>query len=231
MRPTLKEAWDAALACDNVSAFGGIFISNTTVDLPTAEAINELFYEVLIAPDFAPDALELLKSKKKRILLKLKDYAINSRSFRSLLNGVVEQDTDLRQETIADLETVTKVAPTPDQVSDLLFASIAVKHLKSYAIALVKDKQLIGMGCGQPSRVDALKQAITKAKAFGFDLNGAVMASDAFFPFPDCVEIADKEGIKAVIQPGGSIKDKLSVDYCDEHGMAMVMTGHRHFKH
>ena len=231
VRPTLKEAWDAALACDNVSAFGGIFISNTTVDLPTAEAINELFYEVLIAPDFAPDALELLKSKKKRILLKLKDYAINSRSFRSLLNGVVEQDTDLRQETIADLETVTKVAPTPDQVSDLLFASIAVKHLKSFAFALVKDKQLIGMGCGQPSRVDALKQAITKAKAFGFDLNGAVMASDAFFPFPDCVEIADKEGIKAVIQPGGSIKDKLSVDYCDEHGMAMVMTGHRHFKH
>ena len=231
VRPTLKEAWDAALACDNVSAFGGIFISNTTIDLPTAEAINELFYEVLIAPDFAPDALELLKSKKKRILLKLKDYAIGNRSFRSLLNGVVEQDTDLRQETIADLEVVTKVAPTPDQVSDLLFASIAVKHLISNAIALVKDKQLIGMGCGQPSRVDALKQAIAKAKAFGFNLNGAVMASDAFFPFPDCVEIADKEGVKAVIQPGGSIKDKLSVDYCDEHGMAMVMTGHRHFKH
>ncbi|WP_020538493.1 bifunctional phosphoribosylaminoimidazolecarboxamide formyltransferase/IMP cyclohydrolase [Lewinella cohaerens] len=231
VRSTLKEAWDAALECDNVSAFGGIFICNTSVDLATAEAINELFYEVLIAPDFDEDALALLKSKKKRILLKLKDYAIGSRSFRSLLNGVVEQDTDMRQETIADLDTVTEVAPTPEQVSDLLFASIAVKHLKSNAIALVKNKQLIGMGCGQPSRVDALKQAINKAKAFGFDLDGAVMASDAFFPFPDCVEIADKQGIKAVIQPGGSIKDKDSIAYCDGHGMAMVMTGHRHFKH
>lgn len=231
VRSTLKEAWDAALACDNVSAFGGIFICNTTVDLPTAEAINELFYEVLIAPDFAPEALALLSSKKKRILLKLKDYAIRSRSFRSLLNGVVEQDTDLRQETTADLEVVTNTAPTPEQVADLLFANVAVKHLKSNGIALVKDKQLIGMGCGQPSRVDALKQAITKAKAFGFDLNGAVMASDAFFPFPDCVEIADKAGIRAVIQPGGSIKDKLSVAYCNEHNLAMVMTGHRHFKH
>ncbi|MEM1215564.1 MAG: bifunctional phosphoribosylaminoimidazolecarboxamide formyltransferase/IMP cyclohydrolase [Bacteroidota bacterium] len=231
VRATIKEAWDAALACDNVSAFGGIFITNTTVDLPTAQAINELFYEVLIAPDFAPDALEVLQSKKKRILLKLKDYSIGQRSFRSLLNGVVEQDTDLRQETTADLKVVTKVAPTPEQVSDLLFASIAVKHLKSNAIALVKNKQLIGMGCGQPSRVDALKQAIAKAKAFGFDLTGAVMASDAFFPFPDCVEIADGEGVQAVIQPGGSIKDQLSIDYCDANDMAMVMTGHRHFKH
>lgn len=231
VRPTLHEAWIAALACDPVSAFGGIFICNSTLDLKTAQAIHELFYEVVIAPDFADDALALLKSKKKRILLRLKDYAIRPRSFRSLLNGVVEQDTDLRQETTADLEVVTKVAPTPEQVNDLLFANIAVKHLKSNAIALVKDKQLIGMGCGQPSRVDALKQAIAKAKAFGFDLNGAVMASDAFFPFPDCVEIADGEGIKAVIQPGGSIKDKDSVAYCDDHGMAMVMTGHRHFKH
>ena len=231
VRPTLKEAWDAALECDNVSAFGGIFICNTTVDLPTAEAIHELFYEVLIAPDFSEDALALLKSKKKRILLRLKEYAVRPRSFRSLLNGVVEQDTDLRQETTADLQVVTKVAPTAEQVSDLLFASIAVKHLKSNAIALVKNKQLIGMGCGQPSRVDALKQAIAKAKAFGFDLSGAVMASDAFFPFPDCVEIADGEGVLAVIQPGGSIKDKDSIAYCDEHGMAMVMTGHRHFKH
>ena len=231
MRDTVKEAWDAALACDNMSAFGGIFICNTTVDLATATSIHQLFYEVLIAPDFDEDALALLKSKKKRVLLKLKDYAIKKRSFRSLLNGVVEQDTDLRQETRADFDIATKVAPTPEQVSDLLFASIAVKHLKSNAIALVKNKQLIGMGCGQPSRVDALKQAITKAKAFGFDLKGAVMASDAFFPFPDCVEIADKEGIKAVIQPGGSIKDKLSIEYCDAHQMTMVMTGHRHFKH
>ncbi|MEZ4986966.1 MAG: hypothetical protein R2795_18335 [Saprospiraceae bacterium] len=172
-----------------------------------------------------------MKTKKTRILLQLKDYAIRPRSFRSLLNGVVEQDTDLRQDTIADLAVATKVAPTAEQVSDLLFASIAVKHLKSNAIALVKDKQLIGMGCGQPSRVDALRQAIAKAKSFGFDLTGAVMASDAFFPFPDCVEIADLEGIKAVIQPGGSIKDKDSVEYCDAHGMAMVMTGYRHFKH
>ena len=231
MRGTVKEAWDAALACDNISAFGGIFICNTTVDLKTAESIHQLFYEVLIAPDFDEDALVLLKSKKKRVLLKLKEYAINTRSFRSLLNGVVEQDTDLRQETRADFDIATEIAPTPEQVSDLLFASIAVKHLKSNAIALVKNKQLIGMGCGQPSRVDALKQAITKAKAFGFDLKGAVMASDAFFPFPDCVEIADKEGIKAVIQPGGSIKDKLSIDYCDTHQMSMVMTGHRHFRH
>ncbi|PTM11806.1 MAG: bifunctional phosphoribosylaminoimidazolecarboxamide formyltransferase/IMP cyclohydrolase PurH [Bacteroidetes bacterium] len=231
VRPTLKEAWDAALACDNVSAFGGIFICNTTVDLATATAINELFYEVLIAPNFADDALELLKGKKQRILLQIKDYSIEPRSFRSLLNGVVEQDTDLRQETIADLKVVTTVSPTPEQVSDLLFANIAVKHLKSNGIALVKNKQLIGMGCGQPSRVDALRQAIHKAKAFGFSLEGAVMASDAFFPFPDCVEIADQEGIKAVTQPGGSIKDKDSIAYCDEHGMAMVMTGYRHFKH
>lgn len=231
VRPTLKAAWDAALACDDVSAFGGVFISNTAINLETATAINELFYEVLIAPAFDDDALELLQSKKSRILLRLKDYAIRSRSFRSLLNGVVEQDTDLRQDTIADLAVATQITPTSEQVSDLLFASIAVKHLKSNAIALVKNKQLIGMGCGQPSRVDALRQAIAKAKAFGFDLSGAVMASDAFFPFPDCVEIADDEGIKAVIQPGGSIKDKESIAYCDAHGMAMVMTGHRHFKH
>lgn len=231
VRPTLKAAWDAALACDDVSAFGGVFVCNTTVDLETATAINELFYEVLIAPAFDEDALALLQSKKQRILLRLKDYAIRPRSFRSLLNGVVEQDTDLRQDTIADLAVATQIAPTSEQVSDLLFASIAVKHLKSNAIALVKNKQLIGMGCGQPSRVDALRQAIAKAKSFGFDLTGAVMASDAFFPFPDCVEIADNEGIKAVIQPGGSIKDKESIAYCDAHGMAMVMTGHRHFKH
>ena len=230
-RPSLHEAWTAALACDNVSAFGGIFVCNQSVDLATAEEIDKLFYEVLIAPDFDADALEHLKKKKKRILLKIKNFYVHPRSFRSLLNGVVEQDTDLRIETKADLTTATTVAPTDKQISDLLFASIAVKHLKSNGIALVKNKQLIGMGCGQPSRVDALKQAINKAKAFGFDLEGAVMASDAFFPFPDCVEIADKEGVKAVIQPGGSIKDHESIDYCNAHGMAMVMTGHRHFKH
>mgnify|MGYP000394778368 CR=1 FL=1 len=230
-RPTLKEAWDAALACDNISAFGGIFVCNRSVDMATAESINQLFYEVVIAPGFDADALELLSKKKKRILLKIKDFEVRNRSFRSLLNGVVEQDTDLKAETKEDLNLVTKVAPTESEVEDLLFASVAVKHLKSNGIALVKNKQLIGMGCGQPSRVSALKQAIEKAGEFGFDLNGAVMASDAFFPFPDCVEIAKGAGINAVIQPGGSIKDQLSIDYCNENGMAMVMTGTRHFKH
>ncbi len=230
-RPTLYSAWKEALACDNVSAFGGIFICNTSLDLATAEEINKLFYEVVIAPDFDSDAFELLSKKKKRILLKIKDFYVQPRSFRSLLNGVVEQDADLKTETAPDLKLATKKAPSKKEVEDLLFASISVKHLKSNGIALVKNKQLIGMGCGQPSRVDALKQAITKAKAFGFDLDGAVMASDAFFPFPDCVEIANKEGINAVIQPGGSIKDQESIDYCDANGMSMVMTGNRHFKH
>ena len=230
-RSTLYDAWTAALACDNVSAFGGIFICNKSIDLKTAEEINKLFYEVVIAPDFDSDAFDLLSKKKKRILLKIKDFYVQKRSFRSLLNGVVEQDADLKTEDAAALKIVTKKAPTPTEIEDLLFASISVKHLKSNGIALVKNKQLIGMGCGQPSRVDALKQAITKAKAFGFDLKGAVMASDAFFPFPDCVEIADKEGINAVIQPGGSIKDQQSIDYCDANGVSMVMTGTRHFKH
>ncbi len=230
-RPTLYSAWKEALACDNVSAFGGIFICNTSLDLATAEEINKLFYEVVIAPDFDSDAFELLSKKKKRILLKIKDFYVQPRSFRSLLNGVVEQDADLKTETAPDLKLATKKAPSKKEVEDLLFASISVKHLKSNGIALVKNKQLIGMGCGQPSRVDALKQAITKAKAFGFDLDGAVMASDAFFPFPDCVEIANKEGINAVIQPGGSIKYQESIDYCDANGMSMVMTGNRHFKH
>lgn len=230
-RKTLKEAWDAALACDNVSAFGGIFVCNRSVDLVTAQSIDKLFYEVIIAPDFDADALELLSKKKNRILLKINDFEVRKRSFRSLLNGVVEQDTDLKNETRADLKVATKKAPSESEIEDLLFASIAVKHLKSNGIALVKNKQLIGMGCGQPSRVSALKQAIEKAGEFGFDLNGAVMASDAFFPFPDCVEIAKGVGINAVIQPGGSIKDQLSIDYCDENGMSMVMTGTRHFKH
>lgn len=230
-RPTLLEAWRAALACDNVSAFGGIFVCNRPVDLATAQEIDELFYEVLIAPGFQDDALELLCKKKNRILLKIKDFFVRPRSFRSLLNGVVEQDTDLKTENTAELKVATKASPSLSEISDLLFAIVCVKHLKSNAIALVKNKQLIGMGCGQPSRVDALKQAIAKAKAFGFDLTGAVMASDAFFPFPDCVEIADGEGINAVTQPGGSIKDQDSIDYCDAHGMSMVMTGVRHFRH
>ncbi len=230
-RPTLHEAWEAALDCDNVSAFGGIFICNRPIDLKTAEAIDQLFYEVVIAPRFNDDAQELLSKKKNRILLKIKEYFVRDRAFRSLLNGVVEQDTDLKTETAPDLTVATKVAPTEAQVKDLLFANIAVKHLKSNGIALIKNQQLIGMGCGQTSRVDALRQAIAKAESFGFNLDGAVMGSDAFFPFPDCVEIADKAGIKAVTHPGGSIKDQDSIDYCDAHGMAMVMTGHRHFKH
>lgn len=230
-RPTLLDAWKAALECDNVSAFGGIFVCNRSVDLATAQEIDQLFYEVLIAPDFEADALELLSKKKNRILLRIKDFFVRERSFRSLLNGVVEQDTDLKIETAADFKQVTKKSPTMDEINDLLFANICVKHLKSNAIALVKNSQLIGMGCGQPSRVDALKQAIAKAKAFGFDLRGAVMASDAFFPFPDCVEIADGEGVTAVVQPGGSVKDQDSIDYCDAHEMAMVFTGTRHFRH
>jgi phosphoribosylaminoimidazolecarboxamide formyltransferase/IMP cyclohydrolase len=230
-RPTLLEAWQAALACDNISAFGGIFVCNRAVNLETAKEIDELFYEVLIVPDFEADALELLSAKKNRILLKIRNFFVRPRSFRSLLNGVVEQDTDLKVETAADLKTVTRKAPTMPEISDLLFANKCCKHLKSNAIALVKNHQLIGMGCGQPSRIDALKQAIAKAQAFGFDLRGAVMASDAFFPFPDCVEIADQAGITAVIQPGGSIKDQDSVNYCDANEMAMVMTGIRHFRH
>ncbi|MCC7244900.1 MAG: bifunctional phosphoribosylaminoimidazolecarboxamide formyltransferase/IMP cyclohydrolase [Saprospiraceae bacterium] len=230
-RHTLLEAWQAALACDSTSAFGGIFITNTKVDLATAQEINKLFYEVLIAPDFDTDALELLRKKDTRILLKIKTFEIGKRSFRSLLNGVVEQDADVKTETEADLRPVTERTPTAKESGELLFAVKCVKHLKSNAIALVKDRQLIGMGCGQPSRVDALRQAIAKAKSFGFDLNGAVMASDAFFPFPDCVEIAHEAGITAVIQPGGSMKDQDSIDACNRLGMAMVMTGFRHFRH
>ncbi|GAB4489509.1 MAG: bifunctional phosphoribosylaminoimidazolecarboxamide formyltransferase/IMP cyclohydrolase [Saprospiraceae bacterium] len=230
-RMTVLEAWQAAFACDTTSAFGGIFITNAKIDLATAQEINKLFYEVLIAPDFEPEALELLKKKDQRILLKIKSFDVPKRSFRSLLNGVVEQDTDLKTETEADLKTVTERKPTPKEVGELLFAVKCVKHLKSNAIALVKERQLIGMGCGQPSRVDALKQAIAKAKSFGFDLSGAVMASDAFFPFPDCVEIAHEAGITAVIQPGGSVKDQDSIDACNKNGMAMVMTGIRHFRH
>ncbi|MDX1912463.1 MAG: bifunctional phosphoribosylaminoimidazolecarboxamide formyltransferase/IMP cyclohydrolase [Saprospiraceae bacterium] len=230
-RHTLLEAWQAALACDPTSAFGGIFITNSAIDKSTAHEINKLFYEVLIAPDFTPEALEILTKKEQRILLKIKSFDVKKRAFRSLLNGVVEQDADLRTETEADLKSVTQRAPTPKEVGELLFAAKCAKHLKSNAISLVKERQLIGMGCGQPSRVDALRQAIAKAKSFGFDLRGAVMASDAFFPFPDCVEIAHEAGITAVIQPGGSLKDQDSIDACNQRNMAMVMTGLRHFRH
>ena len=230
-RSTLLEAWNDALACDPVSAFGGIFITNETVDLDTAKEINKLFYEVLIAPAFTPEALELLSKKEQRILLRIKHFEIPKRSFKTLLNGVVEQDTDLKSETATDLKPATNRQPTSEEVESLLFAVKCCKHLKSNAIALVKNGQLIGMGCGQPNRVDALRQAINKAQSFGFDVKGAVLASDAFFPFPDCVEIGHEAGITAVVQPGGSIKDQDSINACNERGMAMVMTGFRHFRH
>jgi phosphoribosylaminoimidazolecarboxamide formyltransferase/IMP cyclohydrolase len=231
VRSTLAEAWKDALAGDPVSAFGGILIANRSIDKATAEAIDQIFYEVLIAPDFDADALELLSKKKKRILLRIKTWEATPHTFKSLLNGVIQQDADLKTEKAADLTTVTKKEPTAAEVSDLLFANICAKHLKSNTIVLARGNQLLGMGCGQTSRVDALKQAITKAKAFGFDLEGAVMASDAFFPFPDCVEIAHEAGIRAVIQPGGSIRDQDSIDFCNAHDMSMVTTGTRHFRH
>lgn len=230
-RGTALEAWKAALAGDSVSAFGGIIITNVAVDAETAKAVNEIFFEVLLAPGFAPDALALLKAKKNRIILRTKNTIFSHWQSKTLLNGVISQNVDFKTETKADLKPVTKVQPTEKQIEDLLFAARCAKHLKSNTIVLVKDKQLVGMGCGQTSRVDALKQAIIKAQAFGFDLKGAVMASDAFFPFPDCVEIADKAGITAVIHPGGSVRDNESIAYCDKHGMAMVLTGFRHFKH
>ena len=230
-RPTVLEAWKDALAGDPVSAFGGVLITNAVVDKETAEEINKIFFEVIIAPDYDVDALEVLGQKKNRIILVRKPVELPRKQFRSLLNGVLVQERDLKVETPEDLNTVTTKAPTPAEVEDMLFANKIVKNSKSNAIVLAKGKQLIASGVGQTSRVDALKQAIEKAKSFGFDLHGAVMASDAFFPFPDCVEIAGNEGITAVIQPGGSIKDQLSFDYCNEHGIAMVTTGFRHFKH
>ncbi len=230
-RGTVLQAWHDALAGDPVSAFGGILICNSKIDLATAEEINKLFYEVLIAPDFDQDAMDLLGTKKKRILLKIKAFHVNDKSFKSLLNGVIQQDTDKSTESKEALESRTNRAPTDQELDDLIFANKCVKHLKSNTIVLAKNNQLLGMGCGQTSRVDACNQAIAKARNFGFDLEGCVMASDAFFPFPDCVEIAHKAGITAVVQPGGSIKDKLSIDYCNDHDIAMVFTGVRHFKH
>jgi phosphoribosylaminoimidazolecarboxamide formyltransferase / IMP cyclohydrolase len=231
IRDTVLEAWKAALAGDSVSAFGGILVCNKRIDLVTAEEIDKIFYEVLIAPDFDEDAKELLAKKKKRILLKLKSYPTPKFAFKSILNGVIQQDADLLTEGSDDLAVVTEKSPTQEEIKDLLFANKCAKHLKSNTIVLVKDQQLVGMGCGQTSRVDALRQAILKAGHFGFDLEGSVMASDAFFPFPDCVEIADEAGITSVIQPGGSIRDQDSIDYCNQHELSMVTTGHRHFKH
>ncbi len=230
-RPTIHQAYKDALAGDPVSAFGGVLVSNTVLDKITAEEIHTLFCEVVIAPGYSDEALEILKGKKNRIILVQNDIPLPKTQVRSCLNGVLVQDKDLKTDASSDLTTVTKAAPTTDQIEDLLFASKICKHTKSNTIVFTKEKQLLASGTGQTSRVDALKQSIEKANSFNFDLTGAVMASDAFFPFPDCVELADNAGIKAVIQPGGSIKDQLSIDYCDEHGIAMVMTGTRHFKH
>ena len=230
-RPTLKEAYAAALAGDPVSAFGGILIANKTIDLATAELVNDLFCEVIIAPGYNNDAFELLQSKKNRVILVQKQPTLPEKQFRTILNGVLVQDKDLITENATHLTPVTTKTATEKEIEDLLFANKLVKHTKSNTIVLAKNKQLLASGTGQTSRVDALSQAIHKAKSFNFDLNGAVMASDAFFPFPDCVEIAHNEGINTVIQPGGSIKDTLSIDYCNANNMAMVFTGNRHFKH
>jgi phosphoribosylaminoimidazolecarboxamide formyltransferase/IMP cyclohydrolase len=230
-RINLTDAWKAALAADPVSAFGGILITNREVDEATATEINNLFFEVIIAPAYSAAALEILKQKKNRIILVQKPVEFSKKQFRTLLNGVIEQDKDLKTETIADMKTATVKTPTANELSDMEFANKIVKHTKSNTIVLAKNKQLLASGVGQTSRVDALRQAIAKATSFGFDLNGSVMASDAFFPFPDCVEIAHNAGVTAVLQPGGSVKDQESIDYCNNNGMAMVMTGTRHFKH
>ncbi len=230
-RTTIAEAWKDALAGDPVSAFGGVLITNGTVDAEAATEINKIFFEVIIAPSYTEEALEILKQKKNRIILVQKQPLATTRQFRSCLNGALVQDRDLKIETVDDLKQVTTLAVTPAQASDLLFANKIVKNSKSNAIVLAKDNMLLASGVGQTSRVDALRHAIEKANSFGLDLNGAVMASDAFFPFPDCVEIAGNAGITAVVHPGGSIRDGESVDYCNAHGIAMVTTGFRHFKH
>ena len=228
-RATIKESWDAALAGDPESAFGGVLVCNRTIDLITANAINELFFEVLIAPSFDADALEVLKSKKNRILLQQKSNLIATNQSRSVLNGILTQQNDTGN--YVDWKEEGGRETTFAEKADLIFANIVCKHLKSNAIALVKNKQLYGKGCGQTSRIDALRQSIEKAKQFDFDLNGATLASDAFFPFDDCVKIAHEAGVTAFIQPGGSIRDKDSIAFCKENKLAMVLTGQRHFKH
>ncbi|MFH1120074.1 MAG: bifunctional phosphoribosylaminoimidazolecarboxamide formyltransferase/IMP cyclohydrolase [Bacteroidota bacterium] len=230
-RRRLTDAWNAALAGDPVSAFGGVLVTNTIVDDETAAEINQLFFEIILAPDYEKNALDLLKSKKNRIILQAKSFDFQPKQFRTVLNGILQQDRDLKTETIENFRVVTKVAPVSAVERDLVFANIVVKHSKSNAIVLAKGKQMLGSGAGQTSRVDALKQAIEKANAFGFDLKGAVMASDAFFPFADSVEIAHKAGITSVIQPGGSVRDEDTIDYCNQNGLSMVFTGTRHFRH
>jgi phosphoribosylaminoimidazolecarboxamide formyltransferase/IMP cyclohydrolase len=228
-RSTVKESWDAALAGDPESAFGGVLVCNGTIDKPTADAINEIFFEVLVAPAFDEEALQVLKSKKNRILLQLKQQPAVKDQFKSLLNGVLVQGAD--EGNFTEWKEAGGRASTSSEKEDLLFANLICKHLKSNAIALVKNRQLVGKGCGQTSRIDSLRQSVEKARQFNFDLNGAVMASDAFFPFDDCVKMGHEAGINAFIQPGGSIRDNDSIDYCKQQNLAMVITGMRHFKH
>lgn len=230
-RPSLFEAWTAALACDPISAFGGVLVCNQEVDENTANEMDKLFFEVLIAPSFSKEALSTLCSKKNRILLRRKNISLPTKQFKSILNGMIEQDKDLKTETADQIKTVTKREANAAELNDLLFANKIVKHSKSNAIVLAKNNTLISSGVGQTSRVSALEQAIAKARALGFDLNGCVMASDAFFPFPDCVEIAADAGITLIIQPGGSIKDQASIDMANQKNVGMLITGIRHFKH
>ncbi len=231
VRPSVKEAWDAALQADPVSAFGGVLITTARIDKATAEAIDAIFFEIIAAPAYDADALEVLKRKKNRMILVTRPAARPGVKVRTALNGVLTEEADRVTASAATMRTATAKAPTQQEVKDMVFASILVKHTKSNAIVLAKNDQLLASGTGQTSRVDALEQAIAKARKFNFDLHGAVMASDAFFPFPDCVEIAHKAGITAVVHPGGSIRDQDSIDYCNAHGLAMCITGTRHFKH
>lgn len=228
-RKSLSEAWDAALAGDPESAFGGVLVTNKTIDLATAQKINELFFEILIAPGFDADALDVLQTKKNRILLAQKQPLKTKTIFKNVMGGILTQDSD--NGNFIDWKEEGAQPATASQKSDMIFGNLICKHLKSNAIALVKNSQLLGKGCGQTSRVDALRHALEKAHSFGFDLNGAVLASDAFFPFDDCVKMAHEAGVTAVIQPGGSIRDKDTVAYCKENGMALVITGMRHFRH
>jgi phosphoribosylaminoimidazolecarboxamide formyltransferase/IMP cyclohydrolase len=230
-RAKTVDAWIDALACDPVSAYGGVIISNAVIEEVTASEIDKIFFEIIIAPEFSSGAVEILSQKKNRIILRWKEKSMRNYNFRSLLNGVLWQERDESTETGGQLKPVTLRIPEPGEINDLVFANKIVKHSKSNAIVLAKNMQLCASGIGQTSRVDALKQAIEKARSFGFDLSGAVMSSDAFFPFPDCVEIAHKAGIKAVVHPGGSVRDKDSIDFCNKNNMAMVLTGIRHFKH
>ena len=230
-RPTLLQAWTDALAGDPVSAFGGVLVCNRPIDLAAAEEINKLFIEVIVAPGYADGVLDLLFSKKNRVVLRLKADQYRPQTVKTALNGYLVQDRDLHTETADDFKVITEKAPTADEVEDMIFANKIVKHSRSNAIVLAKGKQLFASGIGQTSRVDALRQAIEKAHSFDFDLNGAVLASDAFFPFKDCVELAHEAGITAIVQPGGSVRDQESIDCCNENGIGMVFTGFRHFRH